>query len=399
MFEKINRIALKLYSGCNLNCDYCFQQFDEKYKPTTFTDYENIYKFLKTLPFDNVVTVTFCGGEMTLKPQLIIDCEKKVFRRLEREQDVRFKYAIITNGTKIDTLLDLIDNGYIHPEVCNLSWDGLYSASLSRKSSGIFDDKFFQTVVKTVGQSSYNKDISIVHALTPSTIPYLFESFKYCLDNGAKNFGYYPIHEANYTEEFCQEFEKQFDKTLGYIIDNYSEDDINFFNLEVLKIRSQKPFYYTCVKLGHNYYINPIGEIYPCIYMGDNKVYKLGSIYDGLNQEAVDKFVSDYLHYPDCDYKNCKCSFCGECPAACYVYNGNLNHKFKNLCQIRIIEKKIFDKYLPKMSSKFLLLKHYSTQEDLVKNKVELTFSECETGRIVNELLPPHAEELRNWGN
>ena len=49
LFEKITSIAVKLYSGCNMKCCYCFQPYNDKIKPRIFSDYD-IYH--NTLPPD-----------------------------------------------------------------------------------------------------------------------------------------------------------------------------------------------------------------------------------------------------------------------------------------------------------------------------------------------------------
>ena len=139
LFEKITRIAVKLYSGCNMKCCYCFQPYNDKIKPRIFSDYDNLYKFVKSLPLSDIVIVTLVGGEVTLRPDLVKLCIKKVFKRIEREQDVTFHCATISNGTNLDTLLDLCNENYFYSKHCCISWDGLFSSSLSRKINGKYD--------------------------------------------------------------------------------------------------------------------------------------------------------------------------------------------------------------------------------------------------------------------
>ena len=181
LFEKITRIAVKLYSGCNMKCCYCFQPYNDKIKPRIFSDYDNLYKFVKSLPLSDIVIVTLVGGEVTLRPDLVKLCIKKVFKRIEREQDVTFHCATISNGTNLDTLLDLCNENYFYSKHCCISWDGLFSSSLSRKINGKYDDEYFKNMILQLGKSEYNDKISIVHALTPETLPYLADSFKFGL--------------------------------------------------------------------------------------------------------------------------------------------------------------------------------------------------------------------------
>ena len=50
MFDLINKLSLKAYSGCNLNCVYCHQLFDDKNNDNIFTDYQLLEKFLLEIP-------------------------------------------------------------------------------------------------------------------------------------------------------------------------------------------------------------------------------------------------------------------------------------------------------------------------------------------------------------
>ena len=67
MFSSFNKLSIKAYSGCNLNCVYCHQLPTDKYHPSIFNDVDNLEKFLLSIPFDDVVDVTITGGEITLK--------------------------------------------------------------------------------------------------------------------------------------------------------------------------------------------------------------------------------------------------------------------------------------------------------------------------------------------
>lgn len=394
MFDKINRIAIKLYSGCNMNCSYCFQSFMDKYSPKEFTAFDDLYKFLIDIPFSEKVIVTFCGGEMTLKPNLIKDCQLKVFKKIEKKVEVKFEYAIITNGTNIDVLLSLFDDHTLNPNYCNLSWDGLYSVSKSRHCTQ-FTDEDLRENIKKIGKSDYNDQLSIVHALTPSTINHLAESFEYCLDNDVLSFGYYPIHEANYSDDFHKSFEEQLNKLYQMVINGYKHHKtINCFNIHTARLK-QEPYYFTCKKLGYNYYINPNGIIYPCIYFGDNGLYKLGDLKLGIDKQSQQAFIKDYLKYPNCDYKQCKCTICGECPAACAVHKGNMNIKFKNLCKIREIENNVYNQYKGELD-KYMIFNDYC-DEDFQINDNKLVFSECELESIIKANYQPHFSQLQKW--
>ena len=322
MYEKIKKLTVKTFSGCNLNCQYCHQLNDDKHKPLSFTKYDELSQFLLTIPLDDKVIVSIVGGEVSLRPDLIENLYKKSLLKVSRQKDVQFECGTVTNGTNIDYILDLCDRDIFKPKHCAFSWDGLYSASLSRKCNGLFNDEFFQNVVKKIGKSKHRDDFTIVHAITPETLDYLYDSFKFCIDNGAINFGYYLIHEGNYSDINLQEkFKNQIYKIYNLYVEEANKGNyINLFNwLNITLRRRINEAFFTCAKLGINYYIDPDGDIYPCIYFGDHRAYKFGNIKTGIDKNIQDKFIEDYYHYPQCEFKTCKCYQCNECPASNYV--------------------------------------------------------------------------------
>ena len=103
MFSVINRISIKLNSFCNSNCKYCHQSNIDKNTFTNFSNFSNLISFLKKLNLDSEVEVTLTGGEVTLYPERYIEAVKW-FTRLEREIDIKFRYAVVSNGTNIDII-------------------------------------------------------------------------------------------------------------------------------------------------------------------------------------------------------------------------------------------------------------------------------------------------------
>ena len=84
MFEVINKLSVKAYSGCNLNCCYCHQLPEYKYHAGIFEDFDNLEKLLMELPFADIVDVTITGGEITLRPDCFMNVAK-VFKKVERK--------------------------------------------------------------------------------------------------------------------------------------------------------------------------------------------------------------------------------------------------------------------------------------------------------------------------
>lgn len=343
------------YIANNILVHNCHQLGEYKYHASEFQDFQNLEKLLMVLPFEDRVDVTITGGEITLRPDCFMNVAK-IFKKVERRRDVKFELCVVTNGTNMEVVYDWCDKKIICPHKTAISWDGVYSASKSRLTKGKYDDEFFKNVVKKLGTTKYNHDICVTPAITPMTLPDLSESYKFCLENNVFNFGYYFIHEANYHgKEFADEFRKQLTEIAKLYLE-YSEkgEELYYYNWQLIYTKRKMPKnFFLCSKLGNNYHIDINGDIYPCIYFGDHRIFKVGDLKNGIDYEKLKQFEKEFLVLPLCNHRNCGNLQCTECPASNLVHNKSLSKRFCNLCGILPIETEIYDEYASKISSLF----------------------------------------------
>ena len=343
------------YIANNILVHNCHQLGEYKYHAQEFQDFQNLEKLLMILPFEDRVDVTITGGEITLRPDCFMNVAK-VFKKVERIRDVKFELCVVTNGTNMDVVYDWCDRKIICPHKTAISWDGIYSASKSRLTKGKYNDEFFKNVIKKLGTTKYNHDICVTPAITPMTLPDLAESYKFCLENNVFNFGYYFIHEANYHGvEFANEFRKQLTEIAKLYLEYSNKgEELYYYNWQLIYTKRKMPKnFFLCSKLGNNYHIDINGDIYPCIYFGDHKIFKVGSLTDGINEEKLKQFEKEFLVLPLCNHRKCGNLQCTECPASNLVHNKSLSKRFCNLCSILPIETQIYDEYASQISSLF----------------------------------------------
>lgn len=391
MFEKISKLSIKAYSGCNFNCVFCHQLLDDKHKPYVFDDYDNLQSFIEKLPLDNFVDVTITGGEITLADDLFRKIVS-IFRKIEKYIDVKFDICVITNGSNMNLIYKWINERLVVPYKVSISWDGIHN-SWSRKSC--IKDEYYLNEIKTLGKSAYNNDISIVHSINPETIDYLYDSFKYCYENNCFNIGYYFIHEANYSH-LIDKFKYQIEKIAQLVIDYMNKGyDVYYYNWQHIHTSlNNKNNFFLCNKLGYNYHIDMFGDIYPCIYFGDHRTFCLGNIKDGIDKNKLNLFIDNYLRYPNCDYKKCQCYHCSECPASNYVHNHSLSERFKNICELQKIEIDIFKKYSP-------MIKKYDSlfiPNDIQNKHNTLVLKDCLSCVDNNTgIISPNYNNVKSW--
>ena len=358
MFERFDALVYKVSEYCNLDCVYCFQKHDVKERTRGFTYFDELIKLLITLPLADDFEVKVTGGESSLHCDKIRQDYKK-FKKLERYKETTINMTTISNGSNIGGLIDLWDDHILDPWGCKISWDGIYSASKSRKPKNIkvFNDDYFNKAIIELGRSNYHDKVLVRTACTPDTIDNLYDAYKFALDNGCYKWEYYPLSDCDYYKD--PDFLKKFEEQLYYIFEENAReenDDKLVANVDTMlytkyagikdKLRA-----ISCRHLGHFLHVSIDGSLYPCGYFSDDAFYenqtvKIGDVFTGLYPEVIKSFSKEYSQTPMCSISEddgCKCYHCFECPAVSKFYKNNLQNKMRQQCAMRHIELKAFN--------------------------------------------------------
>ena len=352
MFRNINAITFKIGTFCNLNCEYCFQKYDVKADSHTFEMANTLLKFLQNpkLSLDNRLEFKITGGEPMLYKDKIREVWK-ILKKIERYRDTKIRFTTITNGSRMGDFIDLIDEGIFDPYGCKISWDGIHSASKSRKPKNEkYNDGFFSSKIDELGKSKYAKDVLVRIALTPNTIEDLFESFKYAYSVGCRKLEYYYLTdcEAYKDKEFQKKFKYQIEKIARFKVTN---DFLwtNWETIEAMEILDSKDRFraIACRHLGKFLYIEQNGDIAPCGFFSadsvfENTTFYIGNIYHGFYKDKVEEFIDKYFNIPMCYNKECSSYQCFECPATNMYRTGHMQNKLFQTCSLRSIEKSVF---------------------------------------------------------
>lgn len=339
MFEKLEKLCVKLNGRCNFNCLYCHQPLMEK-THKDFDKFEQLESFLQSLSnYRDEIEIVCGGGEPTLVPNLIRKL-KKITDRLERTKNISVNLGLVTNGSNLNVLSSLIDDGVLHPKNVGISWDG---DSSTRQSNN--------NLIEKLSKYDFCNDVNVTYAITPMSIENMVNDFKMCWDKGIKDVSYYFIHEGNYSNLTLQEkFKSNITELTEEFLKRKSYDEkLTFFNFIYWHYcqKSNKPK--ICTKLGKGFSVGLDGKIYPCIYFGDHHKNSIGDIYTGLNEDLINKFLEEYNEPYTCNWKGCKNNNCQECPASNSVHNGGCSHKTLNICKMHDIEFDVYSKYNTKV--------------------------------------------------
>ncbi len=362
MFRNISAITFKVGTYCDLDCEYCFQKHDVKTKSNTFNIYDDLIKFLSNplITFADRLEIKVTGGEPSLYTDEIREAYKKL-KKLERVKDTKLYFTSIFNGTRMEEMISLMDDGILDPYGCKISWDGIYSSTKSRFSKiEKYDDEYFRNVIRALGKSKYANDVLVRIALTPNTISDMVESFKFALDAGCKKIEYYYLTDCDTYN--LKSFQSKFIDAFGGIAQLKQEYDFNWANWETLEISSlldekeDRLRAINCRHLGKMLYIEQNGDIAPCGFFSSDAIfdgcnYYIGNIYRGFYKDKIKKFIKVYSKAPMCNRTECKNLQCFECPATNFYRNKEMQNKLYQTCVERHLERILYDRYKSQIPS------------------------------------------------
>ena len=342
----VKALCLHVAHTCNLNCAYCFAS-QGKYSGERAVMSEEVGKRALDFLIENSGTrhnleVDFFGGE----PLMNFDVVKNLVayaREREKETGKNFRFTLTTNGVLIDD--GVID--FANREMSNvvLSLDGRKEIHdefrVDYAGKGSFDKIVpkFQKLVEARGGKDYYMRGTFTHRN-----PDFVNDIRTMLDLGFDELSMEPVVCAPDDPAALN------DSDLEMVMQQYEE----LASLMLERRRQGKPFtfYHYMIDLsggpciykrvsgcgsGTEYMaVTPWGDLYPCHqFVGDEK-FKLGDIYNGVTNTALQnefKQCNVYAH-PECNDCWAKLYCSGGCAANAYHATGKITGIYENGCKL-----------------------------------------------------------------
>ena len=342
----VKALCLHVAHTCNLNCSYCFAS-QGKYSGERAIMSEEVGKRALDFLIENSGTrhnleVDFFGGE----PLMNLDVVKNLVayaREREKECGKNFRFTLTTNGVLIDD--DVID--FANREMSNvvLSLDGRKEIHdrfrVDYAGKGSFDKIVpkFQKLVEARGGKDYYMRGTFTHAN-----PDFVNDIRTMLDLGFNELSMEPVVCAPDDPSALT------DEDLQVVMAQYEE----LASLMLERRRAGKPFtfYHYMIDLsggpcifkrvsgcgsGTEYMaVTPWGDLYPCHqFVGDEK-FKLGDIYNGVTNTALQGEFKKCNVYARPECKDCwaKLYCSGGCAANAYHATGEITGIYESGCKL-----------------------------------------------------------------
>ena len=342
----VKALCLHVAHTCNLNCSYCFASQGKYHGDRALMSFEVGKQALDFLVAHSGtrhnLEVDFFGGE----PLMNFDVVKQLVayaRSIEKAAGKNFRFTLTTNGMLIDD--DVID--FANREMSNvvLSLDGRkeihdrFRVDYAGKGSWERIVPKFQKLVQARGGKNYYMRGTFTHAN-----PDFLKDIQQMLDLGFTELSMEPVvcaadDPSALTEADRAVVMEQYEKLAELMLQRDKEGKPFTFYHYMIDLKGGPCIYKRISGCGSGteyMAVTPWGDLYPCHqFVGDEK-FRLGDIWHGVDNHAIqDEFASCnvYAHEEcrDC-WARLYCS--GGCAANAYHATGSVRGVYEAGCEL-----------------------------------------------------------------
>ncbi len=342
----VKALCLHVAHTCNLNCSYCFASQGKYHGERALMSLDVAKRSLDFL-VENSGTrhnleVDFFGGEPLMNFNMLKELVKYA-RSIEKKHNKNFRFTLTTNGVLIDD--EVIE--FANSEMSNvvLSLDGRKEVHdrfrVYHNGKGSYDDivpKFKKLVDARNGKNYYMRG-TFTH-----NNPDFLKDVKAMLDLGFNELSMEPVvcaptDEACLTSSDIEIVKKEYEDLAKLMIERNNQGKPFTFYHYMIDLNDGPCIYKRISGCGSGteyMAVTPWGDLYPCHqFVGDEK-FKLGDIYNGVqNKELRNDFKSCNVY----SHKECKdcwarlyCS--GGCAANSYHATGSIKGVYESGCEL-----------------------------------------------------------------
>ena len=289
--------------------------------------------------------VDFFGGE----PLMNFDVVKEIVeygREQEKLHDKNFRFTITTNGILLDDEKQKYINENMHNVVLSLDGRKEVNDYMRPRAGGQGSYDIIVPKFQKLAESRNQTDYYLRGTFTHNNLDFSKDVFHIADDLGFKQVSVEPV-VAEATESYAiteddldtifEEYEKLAEQL--YIRHKTGEKDFNFFHFMVDLTGGP------CIAKrlsgcgsGTEYLaVTPEGDLYPCHQFVGQEEYKIGSVYNGIENTAIREEFANCNVYTKPDCKKCWAKFycSGGCMANACHYAGDIMGTYEIGCKLQ----------------------------------------------------------------
>ena len=342
----VKALCLHIAHTCNLNCSYCFASQGKYHGDRAIMSFEVGKQALDFLIEHSGtrrnLEVDFFGGEPLMNFQVVKDLVSYA-RSIEKEKGKNFRFTLTTNGVLVDD--EVIE--WANRECSNvvLSLDGRKEIHdrfrVDYAGNGSWENivpKFQRFVEARKGKEYYMRG-TFTHAN-----PDFLKDIQQMLDLGFNELSMEPVvcaadDPSALTEEDLPVVMAQYEELAKLMLERDKQGKPFTFYHYMLDL-SGGPCIYKRISgcgSGTEYMaVTPWGDLYPCHQFVGEEKFRLGNIWEGVTNTAIqDEFVACNVYaHPECHgcWARLYCS--GGCAANAYHATGKVTGIYEQGCRL-----------------------------------------------------------------
>ena len=342
----IKALCLHIAHTCNLNCSYCFASQGKYHGDRALMSFEVGKRALDFLVEHSGsrhnLEVDFFGGEPLMNFYVVKQLVAYA-RSIEKERGKHFRFTLTTNGVLIDD--DVID--FVNREMSNvvLSLDGRkeihdrYRVDYAGNGSWEKIVPKFQKLVAARDGKNYYMRGTFTHAN-----PDFLEDIKTMLDLGFSELSMEPVVAAAGDPAALTESDKavvmeQYEKLAELMLQRDKEGKPFTFYHYMIDLKGGPCIYKRISGCGSGteyMAVTPWGDLYPCHQFVGEEKFKLGDIWSGVSNHAIQEEFASCNVYAREECRDCwarlYCS--GGCAANAYHATGSVRGVYQQGCDL-----------------------------------------------------------------
>jgi len=342
----VKALCLHVAHTCNLNCSYCFASQGKYHGDRAVMSFEVGKRALDFLVENSGsrrnLEVDFFGGEPLMNFQVVKDLVAYA-RSIEKEKGKNFRFTLTTNGMLVDDDVIAFANRECHNVV--LSLDGRkeihdrFRVDYSGKGSWeTIVPKFRKFVEAREGKGYYMRG-TFTHRN-----PDFLEDIRQMLDLGFSELSMEPVVCAEgdpsaLTEEDLPVVLEQYEKLAELMLQRDEEGKPFTFYHYMIDLTGGPCIYKRISGCGSGteyMAVTPWGDLYPCHQFVGEEKFRLGDIWEGVTNHAIQQEFANCNVYAHPECRDCwarlYCS--GGCAANAYHSTGSVTGVYEYGCKL-----------------------------------------------------------------
>ena len=342
----IKALCLHVAHTCNLNCSYCFASQGKYHGDRAVMSFEVGKRALDFLVENSGsrrnLEVDFFGGEPLMNFQVVKDLVAYA-RSIEKEKGKNFRFTLTTNGMLVDDDVIEFANKECHNVV--LSLDGRKEIHdrfrVDYTGKGSWDTivpKFRKFVEAREGKGYYMRG-TFTHRN-----PDFLEDIRQMLDLGFSELSMEPVVCAEgdpsaLTEEDLPVVMEQYEKLAELMLQRDEEGKPFTFYHYMIDLTGGPCIYKRISGCGSGteyMAVTPWGDLYPCHQFVGEEKFRLGDIWEGVTNTAIQQEFANCNVYAHPECRDCwarlYCS--GGCAANAYHSTGSVTGVYEYGCKL-----------------------------------------------------------------